>query len=77
MHVELTLLVLVLGALAITAVCRRFDVSAPLVLVVAGIAASFLPGIEGLEIEPDIVLLVVLTPLLYSAALESSYLGIR
>ncbi|MHA6779903.1 Na+/H+ antiporter [Pseudonocardia saturnea] len=77
MHAELTLLVLVLGALAITAVCRRFDVSAPLVLVVAGIAASFLPGVEDLEIEPDVVLLVVLTPLLYSAALESSYLGIR
>lgn len=77
MHAELTLLVLVLGALAITALCRRFDVSAPLVLVVAGIAASFLPGVEGLEIEPDVVLLVVLTPLLYSAALESSYLGIR
>lgn len=72
-----TLLVLVLGALAITAACRRFDVSAPLVLVVAGIAASFLPGVRGLEIEPDVVLLVVLTPLLYSAALESSYLGIR
>lgn len=77
MHAELTLLVLVLGALAITALCRRFDVSAPLVLVVAGIGASLLPGVEGLEIEPDVVLLLVLTPLLYSAALESSYLGIR
>jgi Na+/H+ antiporter len=76
-HVELTLLVLVLGALSITALCRRYDVSAPLVLVVAGIAASFLPGVEALEIEPDVVLLVVLTPLLYSAALETSYLGIR
>jgi Na+/H+ antiporter len=76
-HGALTLLALVVGSLAVTAVCRRFDVSAPLALVVAGIAASFLPGVDALELDPDIVLLVVLTPLLYSAALESSYLGIR
>lgn len=77
MHTQLTLLVLVLGSLAVTAACRRLDVSAPLVLVVAGIGASFLPGIEALELDSEVVLLVVLTPLLYSAALESSYLGIR
>jgi len=74
---ELTLLVLVVGSLAVTWVCRRFDVSAPLVLVVVGIAASFLPGVPVVEIDPEIVMLVVLTPLLYSAALESSYRGIR
>lgn len=77
MHIELTILVLVLGSLAVTWVCQRLDVSAPLVLVVVGIAASFLPGVEGVEIEPNTVMLVVLVPLLYSAALESSYLGIR
>lgn len=77
MHTELTLLALVVGALAVTWVCRRLDVSAPLALVVVGIAASFLPGVEAIEFEPDVVLIVVLTPLLYSAALESSYLGIR
>jgi len=74
---ELTLLALVVGSLAVTWVCRRFDVSAPLVLVVVGIAASFLPGVPVVEIDPEIVMLVVLTPLLYSAALESSYRGIR
>jgi len=74
---ELTLLAIVVGALAVTRVCRRLDVSAPLALVVVGIAASFVPGVEVVEVEPDVVLLVVLTPLLYSAALESSYLGIR
>jgi len=77
MNIELTLLLLVVGALAVTWLCRRLDVSAPLVLMVVGIAASFLPGVEAVEFDPDIVLLVVLTPLLYSAALESSYLGIR
>ncbi|WP_232660836.1 Na+/H+ antiporter [Pseudonocardia sp. TRM90224] len=77
MHIEVTLLALVVGSLALTWVCRRFDVSAPLVLVVAGIAASFLPGVELVEFDPNIVMLLVLTPLLYSAALESSYMGIK
>lgn len=77
MHTDLLLLALVAGSLALTWVCRRLDVSAPLVLVVAGIGASFLPGVEAVSFDPDIVLLLVLTPLLYSSALESSYLGIR
>jgi Na+/H+ antiporter len=76
-HTELTLLALVIGAVAVTWVCRRFDVSAPLVLVVVGIAASFLPGVELIGLDPPVVMLVVLVPLLYSAALESSYRGMR
>jgi Na+/H+ antiporter len=76
-HIEMTLLALVIGSLAVTWVCRRLDISAPLVLVVVGIAASFLPGVESVAIDPNVVMLLVLTPLLYSAALESSYLGIK
>jgi monovalent cation/hydrogen antiporter len=74
---ELTLVALVLGSLAVTAVCRRFGLSSPLVLVVAGLLASLIPGVVEVAFDPDVVLLVVLTPLLYSAALSSSYLGIR
>ncbi|MFC4943264.1 Na+/H+ antiporter [Pseudonocardia sp. GCM10023141] len=77
MTTELTVLVLVIGSLAVTWACRRLDVSAPLVLVVVGIGASFLPGVTVVEFDPNIVLLLVLTPLLYSAALESSYLNIK
>jgi len=51
--------------------------SPTLVLVVVGIAVSFIPGIPDFQIDPDVVLLLVLTPLLYSAALDSSYLGFR
>ena len=76
-HTELLLLALVVGALAVTWVCRRFDISAPLVLVVVGIAASFIPGVETVQFDPNVVLFAVLTPLLYSSALESSFLGIR
>lgn len=70
-HTELLLLALVVGALAVTWVCRRLDISAPLVLVVVGIAASFIPGVETVQFDPNVVLFAVLTPLLYSSALES------
>ncbi|HTF46145.1 MAG TPA: Na+/H+ antiporter [Pseudonocardia sp.] len=72
-----SLIALVLGSLAVTAVCRRLRMSPTLVLVVVGIAVSFIPGIPDFQIDPDVVLLLVLTPLLYSAALDSSYLGFR
>src|SRR4029079_13994011 len=76
-HTELLLLALVTGALPVTWVCRRLDISAPLVLVVCGIGASCIPGVETVQYDPNVVLFAVLTPLLYSSALESSFLGIR
>ena len=77
MSTELTLITLVLGSLAVTAVCRRYGLSAPLVLVVAGLLASLVPGVAEVTFDPNVVMLVVLTPLLYSAGLGSSYAGIR
>jgi CPA1 family monovalent cation:H+ antiporter len=78
-HTELILVALALGSLTVTAVCRRHGLGAwaPLALVVVGPVASFLPGVGALVFDPNVVLLVVLTPLLYSAALQSSYLGVR
>ena len=77
MSTELTLIALVLGSLAITAVCRRHGLPAPLVLVVAGLLVSLLPGVVEVTFDPNVVMLLVLTPLLYSAGLGSSYAGIR
>jgi len=74
---ELTLIALVLGSLAVTALCRRYGLPAPLVLVVAGLLASLAPGVVEVTFDPNVVMLLVLTPLLYSAGLGSSYAGIR
>ncbi|MDQ2710128.1 MAG: cation:proton antiporter, partial [Actinomycetota bacterium] len=73
----LPLIALALASLGIAALCRRRGLAPPLVLVLAGIAASFVPWMPDFEIHPDVVLALVLTPLLYSAALDSSYLGLR
>jgi Na+/H+ antiporter len=71
------LILLVLGALAVTAVSRRLRVPAPLTLVVAGLAISAIPGVPSYELDPDLVLYAILPPLLYSAALDSSAIQIR
>ncbi|MGH3751367.1 MAG: cation:proton antiporter [Pseudonocardiaceae bacterium] len=73
----LPLILLVLGALAVTAVSRRLRLAAPLALVVAGLAISAIPGVPDYQLDPDLVLYGILPPLLYSAALASSAVQIR
>ncbi len=71
------LLGVVVAALLVAAVARRFGLSSPLILVLVGLIACQIPGVPELELDPDLVLFVVLPPLLYSAALDSSYLALR
>jgi Na+/H+ antiporter len=71
------LILLVLSALAVTAVSRRLRLPAPLTLVVAGLAISAIPGVPNYQLDPDLVLFGILPPLLYSAALDSSAIQIR
>ncbi|WP_432144657.1 Na+/H+ antiporter [Streptomyces sp. bgisy084] len=71
------LFLLVAGSAAVAGLARRTPVPAPLLLVTAGLAASYVPGIPDYTLDPHIVLPLVLPPLLHTAALDSSYLGLR
>ena len=62
---------------ASTVVAPRLGVAAPLVLVGVGLAASFLPVFDGLEIDPEWILAGVLPPLLYSAAVSMPAMDFR
>ncbi|MEV4297943.1 Na+/H+ antiporter [Microbispora rosea] len=73
----LQFLLLPAGALGVAALARWRGWSAPLLLVVAGLAASYVPGVPDYSLDPHIVLVVFLPPMLYSAALDSSYLRLR
>jgi CPA1 family monovalent cation:H+ antiporter len=46
-------------------------------LVAAGVAVSFLPGVPEIRLEPELVLVVLLPPLLYAAAIRTSLLDVR
>ena len=72
-----SLLAVLVVSVMLAGIARRFDVSGPLALVVAGLLAGLIPGVHGLELEPDLVLFVILPPLLWSAGLESSYVAMR
>ncbi len=72
MEIALFLVALAVGVLAGVAVAGRIGVPAPLLLVVAGVAASFLPFVPQVHLAPEVVLLGLLPPLLYSAAITSS-----
>ncbi len=68
----LTLVGVLAGSLGLTAVARRFNLSAPLLIVVVGLGIALIPGVPRVELEPELILTVVLPPLLYSTSLESS-----
>lgn len=72
-----SLLAVLVVSVLVAALARRFDLSAPLALVVAGLAAGLIPGLGDIELDPDLVLFVILPPLLWSAGIESSYLALR
>ncbi|KAA0083348.1 sodium:proton antiporter [Mycolicibacterium sp. P9-64] len=67
------LILVVVGAIVVTAIAHRRGLEPALIIVVIGIAASFIPGFEAPELDSHILLTVVLPPLLYSAALDFSF----
>jgi CPA1 family monovalent cation:H+ antiporter len=67
------LILVVVGAILVTAVAHRRGLEPALVIVVIGGAVSFLPEFRPPELDSHILLTVVLPPLLYSAALDFSF----
>ncbi len=71
------ILALVVAVAVIAGAARRLGLSAPLVLVVVGIAAALVPGVPEYSLDPDVVLFGLLPPLLYAAALRTSLVDVR
>jgi CPA1 family monovalent cation:H+ antiporter len=61
-------LLLLLFVVAFALLARRLQTPYPIVLVIAGLALSVVPGTPRIELNPDVVFYVVLPPLLYAAA---------
>jgi CPA1 family monovalent cation:H+ antiporter len=75
---ELTAVLAILVAIAILfEVARRIGVPYPSLFVLGGLALGFLPGLPHIELQPDLVLLVFLPPLLFGAALQSPIRDLR
>ena len=77
MDIALTILAVAATVLVVAAVADRLDFSAPLLLIVVGIGASFIPGLTPPELTPELVLLGLLPPLLYATAIRTSVIDFR
>ncbi len=67
------LLLVVVCAIAVAAMAHRKGLEPSIVVVVLASAVSFIPGLPRFELQPDLILGVVIPPLIYSAALDFSF----
>ncbi|WP_144792884.1 sodium:proton antiporter [Microbacterium paludicola] len=74
---EAMLFFVLVGAVVVAAIARWRGWPAPLLVTVVALAASFLPFIPEMEIDGHLLLNIVLPPLLYSAALDVSFVGFK
>jgi NhaP-type Na+/H+ or K+/H+ antiporter len=74
---EATFFYVLVGAVVVAAIARWRGWPAPLLVTVVALAASFLPFIPDLNLDGHLLLSVVLPPLLYSAALDVSFVGFK
>jgi CPA1 family monovalent cation:H+ antiporter len=68
-------LLIVVAALAILA--KKVALPYPVLLVVGGLVLGFVPGLPAVQLDPDMVFLFLLPPLLYPAALFTSWRDFR
>jgi Na+/H+ antiporter len=73
----LVLLALLVAGAALLAVAPRLRIPYPILLVLGGLALGFVPGLPEIELRPEVVLVAILPPLLYSSAFFTSLRDLR
>jgi CPA1 family monovalent cation:H+ antiporter len=78
MDAKFQIFLILLAVLAGTALlARRINIAPAILLLLAGITLAFVPGKPQVELPPELVLLLVLPPLIYSAAVAMSWREFR
>ena len=76
-HIELIVFGLLLAIAGLAVLARAVRVPYPITLVMGGAVIGFLPGVPSVALDPDLVLLIFLPPLLYGAAFFTSVRELR
>ena len=76
-HSELVLFGLLVAVAGLAVLARLVRVPYPILLVLGGLAIGLVPGAPEVDLDPDIVLLIFLPPLLYAAAFFSNLRELR
>lgn len=63
--------------ISLTAIANKRKLPFPVILVFAGLIIGFVPGLPNLALDPDVVFVIMLPPLLYDAALKTSWLEFK
>ncbi len=74
---EIVIAGLLVAVAGLSALARLLDVPYPIVLVIGGAVVGFIPGMPSIRLDPDVVLVVFLPPLLYGAAFFANLGDIR
>lgn len=69
----LQFLLLLSAAFLLILLARRLKIAYPIFLVLAGLVISYIPGMPVINIQPDLIFLIFLPPLLYEAAWWTSW----
>ncbi|REC41532.1 Na+/H+ antiporter [Chryseobacterium pennipullorum] len=69
----LLILGLLLIVMLLVMLAQRIKIAYPIFLVLAGLGISFIPGVPVLQLDPEIIFLIFLPPLLYEAAWYTSW----
>ncbi|WP_199118897.1 Na+/H+ antiporter [Pedobacter sp. ASV28] len=72
-HDILLILALLFIVFLLVMLAQRIKIAYPIFLVIAGLGISFIPGIPILHLDPDLIFLIFLPPLLYEAAWYTSW----
>jgi Na+/H+ antiporter len=72
-HQLLFVLGLLFVVFLLVMLAQRIRIAYPIFLVIAGLGISFMPGIEPIHLEPDLIFLIFLPPLLFEAAWYTSW----
>ena len=70
-------ILLLIGVLILMAIARRLVIPYPMFLVLGGLALSFVPRVPVVHLDPDLVFLVFLPPVLWAAAYFTSLRDFR
>src|ERR671932_330885 len=74
---ELLIAGLLVAVAGLSALARRLSVPYPIVLVVGGALIGFVPGLPEVKLDPEVVLVVFLPPLLYSSSIFANFGDLR
>ena len=76
-HFEFVLAALFVSVAGLNAIAHWIDVPYPIPLVIGGLVIGLLPGVPDVELEPELVLVIFLPPLLYAAAFFADLHALR